>query len=374
MTTTAARETTLFLGMELSNREWRLAFSNGQKIRQRTLPAGDQEALRTEISRAKEKLNLPPDCAVHSCYETGRDGFWIHRLLTQLGVNNLVVDAASIETSRRARRAKTDRLDAEKLVRKLISWQDGDRLVWRVAQVPSAADEDQRRPHREAERLKQERTAHRTRITSLLVLHGVRAKLNTAQRLSQPLASLRDWNGAPLPQQLCQEIQRELQRLALVQEQIVALERARDLSLREPQSAAQKIAVQLTELRGVGPVSAWLLACEFFAWRGFRNARQVGALAGLCGSPYNSGEGESEQGISKAGNKRVRWVMVELAWRWVSLQPDSELTKWFWRRFGHGNRRLRRIGIVALARKLLVALWKYLDHGQIPAGAVLKAI
>jgi transposase len=373
MTTTTARSETLFLGIELSKKTWRLAFSNGQKIRQRTVAAGDQQALRREIDNARQRLALTTDSRVRSCYETGRDGFWVDRLLAQLGVDNLVVDAASIEAPRRGRNAKTDRLDAEKLVRKLMDWERGDKQVWCVARVPSLAEEDQRRPQRELLRLKKERTAHRARISSLLALHGLPAKLNGTQQLPGPVRQLRDWNGEPLPGQLAAELERELARLAQLHEQIVAVEKAQSDGLRQPQTAAQQLAAQLLGLRGVGPVSAWLLASEMFAWRKFRNRREVGALAGLCGTPYDSGEGAREQGISKAGNKRVRWVMVELAWSWLKFQPDSELTKWFWQRFGQGNRRMRRIGIVALARKLLVALWKYLERGEVPAGAVLRS-
>ncbi len=373
MTTTAARNNTLFMGIELSKSEWRLAFSNGQTIRQRTVSAGDQKALAEEIARAKLKLGLPATCAVRSCYEAGRDGFWVHRLLAKLGVDNVVVDAASIEAPRRARNAKTDRLDAEKLVRKLMAYYGGERTVWRVVHVPTEADEDQRRPQREAGRLKQERTAHRARLQSLLALHGVTAKLNGAQQWSKAVTELRDWNGQALAAHLIAELERERVRLELVHTQVVELEKARRAALKQPESPAEKIAAKLIQLRAVGEVSGWLLAGEFFAWRKFRNRREVGALAGLCATPYASGASARDQGISKAGNKRVRWVMIELAWSWLRYQPNSELTKWFWDRFGHGNARLRRVGIVALARKLLVALWKYLERGELPAGAVLKA-
>ena len=374
MTTAAARSNILSIGFELSKKTWRLAFSDGQTIRQRTLAAGDQAALRCEITAAKQKLGLPADAPVRSCYETGRDGFWVHRLLTKLGVDNRVVDAASIEVPRRGRNAKTDRLDAEKLVRKLMAFWGGETTVWRVARVPSPNDEDQRRPQREAERRKHERTAHRARIASLLALHGVTARLNAAQKLAVAVEKLRDWDGQPLPAALREELERELKRLEQVHEQIVALEKQQQAAWKTPGTEAQKQVAKLLALRAVGPVSAALLVCELFGWRQFRNRREVGALAGLCGTPHASGEMARDQGISKAGNKRVRWVMVELAWSWLRYQPVSELTKWFWKRFGHGNRRLRRVGIVALARKLLVALWKYLERGELPAGAVLRSV
>jgi len=282
------------------------------------------------------------------------------------------VDAASIETARRGRRAKTDRLDAEKLVRKLMAWVGGEKTVWRVARAPSVEAEAQRRPMRERQRLIGERTAHRTRIASLVALHGVRAKLNGRQEFAVAVEHLRDWQGQPLSAELVAELNRELQRLAMVHQQILLLDKQQQAALATPQTAAQEMAKKLMGLRGVGPISAMLLAVEFFAWRRFRNRREVGALAGLCGTPYNSGDSTREQGISKAGNKRVRWVTAELAWSWLRFQPHSELSKWFWRRFGLGSKRVRRIGIVALTRKLLVALWKYLEYDELPAGATLR--
>jgi transposase len=372
MTNAAARSNNLFVGIELSKTSWRLAFSDGAKIRQRTLPAGDQAALQQELAWSKQKLGLSADCAVRSCYETGRDGFWVHRLLSGWGIENVVVDAASIETARRGRRAKTDRLDAEKLVRKLMAWAGGEQTVWRIARVPSVEAEAQRRPMRERQRLTGERTAHRARIASLVALHGVRAKLNGRQEFGVVVEQLRDWQGQPLPAQTVVELQRELQRLALVHQQILGLEKQQATALANPQTAAERAAAKLMGLSGVGPISAMLLAVEFFGWRQFRNRREVGALAGLCATPYASGDSAQEQGISKAGNKRVRWVEVELAWSWLRFQPESALTKWFWRRFGLGSSRVRRIGIVALARKLLVALWKYLEWDELPAGAKLR--
>ena len=374
MTNATARNDILFVGIELSKNSWRLAFSNGAKIRQRTLPAGDQAAMQEELARSKQKLGLSADSAVRSCYETGRDGFWVHRLLSSWGIENVVVDAASIETARRGRRAKTDRLDAEKLVRKLMAWAGGEKTVWRLAQVPSVEAEAERRPMRERQRLTQERTAHRARIASLVALHGVAAKLNGRQDFAVAVEQLRDWQGQPLPATLVAELQRELQRLAVVHQQILLLEKRQERALRSPQTAAEQVAQKLMQLRGVGPISAWLLAVEFFGWRRLRNRRQVGALAGLCGTPHNSGDSAQEQGISKAGDKRVRWVAVELAWCWLRFQPHSALTQWFWQRFGQGSKRMRRIGIVALARKLLVSLWKYLEWGELPAGATLRVV
>jgi len=371
MTTSSTTQTqSLFMALELSNKKWKLAFSNRQRIRQVTLAAAGSQALREALALAKQRLGLPSDAPVRSCYEAGRDGFWVHRLLQSLGVDNVVVDPASIEVPRRARRAKTDRLDAEKLVRMLMRYAGGESTLWRVVRVPTAQQEDQRRPHRELDRLTGERTAHRARVRSLLALHGVAVAWKPQGKLA--VESLRDWEGQPLPEQLRAELERELARLELLQQQMAVLEKQQQQRLREPQTAAERQAAALVKLRAIGPVSGRLLSEEFFGWRQFKNRREVGSLSGLTGTPYASGEMAREQGISKAGNKRVRWLMIELAWSWLFYQSQSELSRWYRRRFGTGNARQRRIGIVALARKLLVALWKYLERGELPAGAQLK--
>jgi len=371
MTTSSTTQTqSLFMALELSNKKWKLAFSNRQRIRQVTLAAAGSQALREALALAKQRLGLPADAPVRSCYEAGRDGFWVHRLLQSLGVDNVVVDPASIEVPRRARRAKTDRLDAEKLVRMLMRYAGGESTLWRVVRVPTAQQEDQRRPHRELDRLTGERTAHRARVRSLLALHGVAVAWKPQGKLA--VESLRDWEGQPLPEQLRAELERELARLELLQQQMAVLEKQQQQRLREPQTAAERQAAALVKLRAIGPVSGRLLSEEFFGWRQFKNRREVGSLSGLTGTPYASGEMAREQGISKAGNKRVRWLMIELAWSWLFYQSQSELSRWYRRRFGTGNARQRRIGIVALARKLLVALWKYLERGELPAGAQLK--
>jgi len=370
-TTPTTQPQTLFMALELSNANWRIAFSNGQKIRQVNLIARQPEPLRTAIATAKAKLGLNADAPVRCCYEAGRDGFWIHRMLVSLGVANLVVDAASIEVNRRARRAKTDRLDAEKLLRMLLRYHGGETTLWRVVHVPTLAQEDARRPHRELQRLKSERTAHRSRMLSLLVLHGVAPRWTASKPL--PIEALRTWEGQPLPATVAAELAREQARWSQVRQQIALVEAQQRQQVAAPQNEAARKAAKLLRLRAVGEVSGQVLAHEFFGWRVFKNRREVGALAGLCGVPYASGRMAHEQGISKAGNKRVRTLMVELAWSWLKFQSDSELSKWFWQRFGRGSSRQRRIGIVALARKLLVALWKYVEKDQLPAGARLKA-
>jgi transposase len=362
---------TLLVAMELSNSKWRLAFSGGDKIRQKVIEARRRSRFLDEVRQAKEKLGLSADTSVLCCYEAGRDGFWIYRWLKSEGIGCLVVDPASIEVNRRKRRAKTDRLDAESLVRLLQRYQGGDRYVWSVVHIPEEQQEDELRLHRELERLKKERTAHRCRIKSLLILHGI-SMPGILTRLEQELDKLICWNGKPLPEALRAELHRELKRLSQVNEQIKLLEKQKIGKLKAPQTNADRQAAELIRLNGVGEVSAWVLAKEFFGWRDFKNRREVGALSGLTPTPYDSGGSRKEQGISKAGNPRIRRVMIELAWCWVRFQPESELTKWFEKRFAHGSGRMRRVGITALARKLLVALWKYVEFGMVPEGAIIR--
>lgn len=370
MTPVTTTERSLFMAMELSNKNWKLAFSNGEKMRYVNVIAGDQEGLRSSIERSRDKLGLPADCPVWACYEAGRDGFWIHRCLTEMGVQNLVVDPASIEVNRRKKHLKTDRLDAEKLVRMLMRYVlHNEKTVWRVVVVPTEQQEDERRVHREVDRLKLERTAHLNRIRALLILHGVRPR----KIASTDNSTARDWQGKPLSAALREEIQREQARLAVVDQQIKSLEAEQRKHLKAPTNVAEQKAAKLLKLKGVGGVSSWVLSKEAFGWRTFKNRREVGSMAGLTGTAYASGNTTVEQGISKAGNRRVRATMIELAWTWTWHQPDSELSKWYQQRFGSGGKRQRRIGIVALARKLLVALWKYVEFDEVPAGATIAA-
>jgi transposase len=367
---TTTPKNSLFMALELSNKNWKISLSNGEKLRNLSVPAGDLEGLRVRLQASKEKLGVSADCPVWSCYEAGRDGFWIHRALTNMGVKNVVVDPASIEVSRRRKHLKTDRLDAEKLVRMLMRYTlYGEKTVWRVVVIPTEEQEDARRLHREQERLKKERTGHLNRIRGLLMLHGVR--LGRVERMD--VSVLRDWQGQPLGAALREELQREQARLVVVNEQIAAIEVEQTQRLRKPSTQADVVAVKLQKFKGIGPISAWVLSQEVFGWRHFENRRQVGSMAGLTGTAYASGDTTVEQGISKAGNRRVRSTMIELAWRWTWYQPQSELTIWYQQRFGSGGKRLRRIGIVALARKLLIALWKYLETGEVPVGARLGA-
>ena len=367
-----AGEQKLYMAMELSDKCWKLVFSDGgDKRRHETMEAGHRMELVEAIRKAKEKFDLSSEAKVVSCYEAGRDGFWLHRYLVTLGVDNQVVDSSSIETNRRKRRAKTDRIDGVKLLTMLMRYWGGERGLWSVVRVPSVEDEEGRRLHRELAPLNKERTRHRNRIRGLLVAQGLR--LEPKGDFLQRLEALTLWDGAPLPLELKGELEREYQRLRLVEAQRRALENTRKSRLRQADTASVQRVVQLMGLRAIGPNCAWLLVMEFFAWREFRNRRQLGACAGLTGTPYDSGASKRDQGISKAGNRRVRTMMIEIAWLWLRYQPNSKLSRWFRERFAGGGARMRRVGIVALARGLLVALWRYLEDGMLPEGAELKA-
>jgi transposase len=377
MTATHATDSTtatgpvLYLAFELGRGSWKLAFTTGagQKPRLRSLVAGSLVGLAFEIKKAKERFGLPPDASVISCYEAGRDGFWLHRFLVHEGVRNLVVDSASIEVNRRRRRAKSDRLDATKLVSMLIRWHRGEERVWAVVRVPTVDDEDRRQLHRDLIRLKAERTEHDNRIKGLLAGLGLVVTIDAG--FAERLGRLRQWDGSEVPAGLRQCLAREFERRQLVARQIRELEAERRKRIGDPADPQMDQVRRLLRLRGIGPNTAWLLVREVFGWRRIQNRRELASLAGLTPSPYDSGETRREQGISKAGNRRVRWMMIELAWLWLQYQPESELSRWFRERFGRGNSRVRKTGIVAVARKLLVALWKYLETGEVPAGAVV---
>jgi transposase len=358
----------LYLAFELGQKSWKLSLSDGAHSPSRyTVAAGDTAAVLECIAKTKARCRVAAAAGVHSSYEAGRDGFWLHRWLIAHGIDNIVVDSSSIEVNRRARRTKTDRLDGDKLLAMLLRYRAGERRVWSVVRVPTREQEDARRAHRERGRLGQECTAHINRIRALLVLHNLRVKY-VGGRLWQ-----RWWSahaGDLLPG-VRAEIEREGERLSLVRAQMRAIEAQQHRAVAadaEPQVA------RLAQLGAIGVGSAWMLVKELFGWRRFRNRREVAGCLGLAPSPYASGECQIEQGISKAGNKRSRTLLVELAWSWLRHQPESALSQWFTRRFASGGKRMRRIGIVALARRLVIALWRYLEDGVIPAGAKLKPI
>jgi transposase len=363
----------LYLAFELGKQEWKLGFTIGlgQRPRVRAIDGGDVEALQWEIAQAKKRFGLAADAAVMSCYEAGRDGFWLHRYLLESAVDNLVVDSSSIEVKRRARRVKTDRLDVQKLLTMLIRYDAGEKKVWSVVNAPSVEAEDKRHLHRQLRTLKADRTRCNNRIKGLLYCQGI--KMPVKEDFLETLPTVRLWDGSPLPAGLRSRVEREFAIWRFVNHQIEELETERAEMIRTSQDPCVDQVRQLLRLRGIGPNSAWLFVMEFFGWRNFRNRRQVGALAGLTGTPYLSGEETQEKGISKAGNTPVRSIVIEVAWSWLRFQPDSELTRWYQDRFAHGGKRLRKIGVVALARKLLIALWRYLETGELPAGAQLNA-
>ncbi|MCP4823705.1 MAG: IS110 family transposase [Shimia sp.] len=364
---------TLYMALELSKKLWKLAFSDGEKKRVVTIKAKNLLELQEAITKAKAKFGLPMEARVVSCYEAGRDGFWLHRFLVSTGIENKVVDSSSIEVNRRARRAKTDGIDAGKLLGLLRRYWGGERDVYSVVRVPSESQEDARRLHRELERLKKERGQHITRIRSLLTLHGIEVSYVGGSDWADQVSGFRQWDGSPLPGELKAELLREGERLTLVRQQISALEAEQRRRERESDDPMIRKIVQLQQLGAIGQVSAWVFIMELFGWRKFNNRRELASLVGLTPMPYNSGDSTVEQGISKAGSRRVRALLIEISWLWLRYQPDSELSQWFNRRFAAGGKRMRRIGIVALARKLLIALWRYLETGEIPAGAHLKA-
>jgi transposase len=360
------------VAFELGWSEWKLAFASApaQAPRLRSLGARQTQAVLQEIAKAKRRLGLPADVPVYCCYEAGRDGFWLHRWLTAQGWHNVVVDAASIEVNRRRRRVKTDRLDAAQLVRMLLRYHGGETQVWSVVNVPSVADEDRRQLHRDLLELKAERTQHVNRIKGLLAAYGL-AVASIDADFAAVLAELRQWDGTPVPAGLQARLLREWQRHQFVGGQIRAVENERARVICTAEGPVLHQVRKLLGLRGIGANSAWLYVMEFFGWRRLRNRKQVAALAGLTPTPYASGQQRREQGISKAGNRRLWTMAVEIAWCWLRYQPQSALSQWYAQRWRRGNSRQRRIGIVALARKLLVALWRYLETDTVPAGAMV---
>jgi len=368
------KEGILYIAFELSHRKWKLAFSNGEKMRTVTIDARNLDQLQEQIDKAKQKFGLEWQIRAVSCYEAGRDGFWLHRYLLSGGIENVVVDSASIEVNRRKRRAKTDRIDARKLLHKLLRYHAGEQLVWSVVNVPSEEAEDGRQLHRELESLKKERTMHRNRLKSLLIQQGIAVSNPSSRKFLIQLETFRRWDGQALPSDLKTRIIREHGRLRMVEEQIYALGKEREKRVAAADNPSMQQVSHLMTLVGIGMNSSWKFVMEFFAWRDFKNGKQIGALSGLTPTPYDSGASQHEQGISKAGNERVRTLAVEMAWVWLRFQPQSKLSRWYIQRFAEGGKRMRRIGIVAMARRLLIDLWRYLQYGLVPEGARLVNI
>jgi transposase len=366
-----AKENTLFLAMELSRKKWKLGFNDGKQMRARirTIAARDFQGLQREIEQAKTHYGLSASARTVSCYEAGREGFWVHRALTEKGIDNVIVDAASIDIKRR-KRAKTDRIDAESLAGKLVRYHGGEGSVWSVVRVPSLEAEAARQIHRDIGVLQRERQQHRVRIQSLLFTQGINVAVTP--KLLRDLAEIRCWNGQRLPAELQERIRREYARLRAVEQDLFVLRKQQNTRLKnEPTAAMEKIRL-LQQLCGIAMKSSWVFVMELFGWRQFQNRREVASALGLTPMPYQSGESARDQGISRAGNRRVRAMAIEIAWSWLRYQPQSQLSQWYQQRFGGGGPRIRRIGIVAMARRLMIDLWRYVESGILPPGARMK--
>ena len=360
-------EPTLYVAFELGKKEWKLAMTSGFGVAPwlRSVASGDWRGVERALAHGRARFGLPGAAPVVSCYEAGRDGFWIHRALQQRGIRNRVVDSASIEVNRRARRAKTDRLDALKLVRMLVRVCYGEK-AWSEVRVPSVAAEAARQVSRERTALTQEQTRLTNQLKGWLATWGATLP---RRRPSGWWTTVSDWAGAPLPVEVQARVARAEARRAVLAGQIAELDDQQQAAVT---TAAPGSAVrQLVQLKGVATRSASVLLDEGLVWRAFQNRRQIGGLLGFAPTPYESGESAREQGISRAGNNRLQSISIQLAWNWVRWQPASALTAWYREQFGTGKRS-RRIGIVAVARKLVIALWRYVTTGVVPAGAILK--
>lgn len=386
----ADMEATLFVALELSLSSWVVAASapGEDKASKHGVAACDGPALLILLNRLRQRAEARRHCPVTLVVmqEAGRDGFWVHRMLEAHGVRSFVVDPSSIAVNRRSRRAKTDRIDAEAMLRTLMAWWRGERQVCAMVRAPTREAEDARRLGREREALLAERIRHANRIKGLLATQGVFGFEPTLRDRRARLAEVRTPEGATLPPRLADEIGRQVDRLELAMQQLAAVEAARDAALAAERRASPTIddgenagalpeneapGGRLLRLKGIGPETASVLAGEAF-FRDFRNRREVASYAGLAPSPWQSGGIDHEQGISKAGNARVRKAMGQLAWVWLRHQPDSALSTWYRDRVRDGKGRIKRIAITALARKLLVALWRFVTQGLVPTGAALK--
>lgn len=361
----------LHVAFELDDLRWTLTMGTGmgRRSRQRRVPPRDRTAVLREIEETKRRFGVVGGRTV-SCYEAGREGFWLHRWLVSEGIENRVVDSASIEVNRRKRRVKADRLDGKKLLRMLMRYEAGEKDVWSVVRVPSVAAEDARHLHRELTTLKRARVRVTNRIKGLLATQGVRLQLR--EDFLEGIDQIRLWDGSRLPPRLRDRLQRAWERRTWLGERILHLERNRRELLRSSTAYDVERVRQLMLLDGIGENSAWVFVTEFFGWRRFKNRREVASLAGVTPANYQSGATSHDQGISKAGNRHVRHMAVQVAWAWLRHQPDSALSRWYNRKYGAGSSSQRKTGIVALARRLLIELWRYLETGAIPEGATLR--
>jgi transposase len=363
----------LYVSLELSKKEWLLTMgidAGGPRERARVEP-GHRAQLAAAFAATKRRFRLPGDAPVRSCYEAGCEGFWPARLLAALGAENLVVDASSIEVPRGPRRAKTDRLDGRKLLQMLWRYWSGERDVWRVVRVPPREVEDARHASRAMTTLVEDRTRYRNRIRNLLLTHGVR-QVRLDQHFATRLGLLRDWAGAALPPGVQARVLEAWRLLTAIEEALGAARQAERARVQHGATVAMQRAGKLVRLCGIAARSATVLGDEVFT-RDLRNRREVGGLTGLVSAPYQSGETRRDQGLTRRGLPGVRRVAVQLAWAWLRYQPQSGLSQWYQRQFGRGSAGLRRVGIVALARRLMIALWRYATYDVVPAGARFKA-
>jgi len=369
-------DSTLVVALELSGKSWEVgAVLPGVTRRpRRRLPPRAMMDLLTQLERWRAEV-LKAGRAIRRLvvtYEAGRDGFWIARYLRAHGIEVHIMHPASIPVER-GRRAKTDRIDLDMLLRTFLAWLRGEPRVCSMVPIPDPAEEDMRRPERERERLVSERVALENRIGNLLYLHGIGGFKPRLKHAAERLERLRCFDGAPLPPKLLEELRRLLTRHQLLSAQLKEIEAAREQAMLadEADEAIQRIRL-LTALVGLGLATSTALVREVFA-RSFRDRKALAGFCGLTGTPFNSGGREREQGISKRGNPRIRRLLIQLAWRWLRHQPDSALSLWFVERVGDIKGRVRKIAIVALARKLLVALWRHVETGEVPAGVRFTA-
>ena len=373
-TPSTASANTLHCALELSKKSWLLAiqFPDREQPSLYPIAGGDAEKLMAKLTQARDRWAKTSGALamITLCYEVGYDAFWLARCRKARGVECLVIDPGSLQVSRRGRRVKTDRVDVKTLLRTLIAWCRGERHVWSLVRIPSIDEEDLRRSHRERSRLVRERTAHINRIKGLLFAQGIR-DINVKSRYKTlAVDELVTGDGHRLPPRLAGEIAREIRRLATVQEQIAEIERERDAAPTTCEATERKRDL-LSQLKSIGPAISAFLSREVY-YRQFANQRQVGSFLGLTPSPYDSGDEERCQGISRAGSGHARAVMIETAWLWIKHQPKSALSRWFVERTAGQSKRVRKIMIVAVARKLAIALWRYVELGLVPQGAILN--
>jgi transposase len=361
-------EPTLYVAFELGKKTWNLAMTSGFGVAPwlRSVASRDWRGVERALAQGRVRFGLPAAAPVVSCYEAGRDGFWIHRALEERGIRNRVVDSASIEVNRRARRAKTDRLDALKLVMMLVRVCYGEKKVWSEVHVPSVAAEAARQVSRERTALTHEQTRLTNQMRGWLATWGAALP---RRRTPAWWTTVRDWAAATLPVEVQARLARTEARLTMLEAQVAELDKQQQAAVTTaaPASALR----QLVRLKGIATTSASVLLGEGLVWRAFRNRRQIGGLLGFAPTPYDSGESRRAQGTSRAGHNRLQSISIQLAWNWVRWQPLSALTRWYREHFGTGKR-ARRIGIVAVARKLVIVLWRYVTAGGVPAGAIVK--